>query len=459
MAFMRDANNLNWAFVCKNIAAADSAATTISSASDLTDGEVVVLNEANGHVVTQITAGTQFKLAQRVGDDLLVSPLFTFKSATAVDSVDAAQQVTTIGSNGTTAVSLDPAASMTDDTAAATLIGNSYYVLIEKNDNDEATRTGYRADITAQVKLTNTGAVTRTEAELIQLRLAELLRESIRKNDQFEACGSAGAPRYVAAEVIIVDGGLTLADPVTGGGETVTVTFGSKTVTASANWTGVAAGDFLVLGEDCYEVAAVSGATVTLTFPYAGASGTLTSANTIAAGNATHFTDANADGNIDGVGIRLTGQGQHEFDVNRHRMYSESRFNVRFAKDGEGVGSVAVGTQASEGIGNWRTVATDFYTTMGNLGQRWNGDVPAAQRTSLDYVAADGGTAAVGVGTFSILNIEVESEKKTLFGNTTAKQNVRLYIQNDTGAGSVDNTAGEPPVILQTVFFGSTVLS
>jgi hypothetical protein len=458
MAFMRDANNLNWAFVCANIGAADSAATTISAAADLTDGEVVVLDRDNGHIVTQISAGDRFKLAQRVGDDLIISPLFTFSSATAVDSVDAVQQVTTIGSNGTTTVSLDPASSMTDDVTAVTLIGNSYYVLIEKQDNDEANRSGYQPAITAQVKLTNTGAVTRTIAELIQLRLAELLREAIRKNDQLEACGSAGAPRYLAAEAIIVDGGLTLADPVTGGGEDVIVTFGSRTVTASANWTGVAVGDFLVLNQDCYEVADVSGATITLTFPYAGASETLTSANTIAAGNATRFTDADADGNIDGVGIRLTGQELHEFDVDRHRLYGESRFNVRFAKDGEGVGTVTTGTVANNGIGDFRQVATDFYNSVGNQGLRWISDTPAALRPTLNYVAADGGPGT-GVRTSSLINIAVQTEKRTLFGSTTAKQNVRLYIQNDTGAGSVDNTAGRPPIVLQTVFFGATVLS
>lgn len=442
MAFMRDAKNLNWAFVCADNLAASTG--TVTEATDILDGQVVVLNEANAIQTGALSAGTQFKLAQRNGDDLIVSPLFTFKSATSANYAAAAQQVTTIGSNGTTTVSLDPAASMTDDTAAAALIGNSYYVLIEKNDNDEATRTGYRADITAQAKLTNTGAVTRTEAELIQLRLAELLRESLRKNDQFEACGSAGAPRYLAAEVIIVDGGLTLADPVTGGGETVTVTFGSKTVTASANWTGVAVGDFLVLGEDCYEVAAVSGATVTLTFPYAGASVALTSANTIAAGNATHFTDADADGNIDGVGIRLTGQGQHEFDVDRHRMYSESRFNVRFAKDGEGVGSVAVGTQASEGVNNWRTVATDVYTSMGNLGQRWNSDIPAAQRTTFSNVSA----SASG---FGLIDIAIQSERKEMLWNGTLLQRVRLYVEYT----DADGVGGTGIAQLQTVFASS----
>ena len=176
---MRDANNLNWAFVCKNIAAADSAATTIDAATDLTDGEVVVLDRDNGHVVTQITAGTEFKLAQRVGDDLLISPLFTFSSATSTDSVAASQQVTTIGSNGTTTVGLGDFA-VNDDPAALAAVGNSYYVLIEKQDNDEANRSGYQPAITAQAKLTNPDA--HTAVALIQARLARQLRESIRNS-------------------------------------------------------------------------------------------------------------------------------------------------------------------------------------------------------------------------------------------------------------------------------------
>lgn len=230
MAFMRDANNLNWAFVCKNIAAADSAATTIDAATDLTDGEVVVLDRDNGHVETQLSAGDEFKLAQRVGNDLLISPLFTFSSATSVDSVDASQQVTTIGSNGTTTVGLGDFA-IDDDTAAAAAVGSSYYVLIEKQDNDEANRSGYQPAITAQVKLTNPNGF--TNAEEITVRLAEQLREAIRVNDQLEASRpTTKGPKYLRAEVITA--GLATPANITGGANNATFVHGSKTVTLDA---------------------------------------------------------------------------------------------------------------------------------------------------------------------------------------------------------------------------------
>lgn len=454
MAFMRDANNLNWAFVCKNIAAADSAATTIDAATDLTDGEVVVLDRDNGHVETQLSAGDEFKLAQRVGNDLLISPLFTFSSATSVDSVDASQQVTTIGSNGTTTVGLGDFA-IDDDTAAAAAVGSSYYVLIEKQDNDEANRSGYQPAITAQVKLTNPNGF--TNAEEITVRLAEQLREAIRVNDQLEASRpTTKGPKYLRAEVITA--GLATPANITGGANNATFVHGSKTVTLdAAAVAGIAAGDYLNVAGDLYKIDGDpgTGTTITLEQPYAGPSDSFTTGT--GAAECGFNTAANVIA-VTGVGIRLTGTELHEFDVDRHRLYGESRFNVRFAKDGESVGAAITTTEANNGIGDFRQVATDFYNSTGNLGLRWVSDTPAALRPTLNYVAADGGPDT-GVRTCSLINIAVESEKKTLFGNSTAKQNVRLYIQNDTGAGSVDNTAGYPPVILQTVFFGSTVLS
>ena len=44
MAFMRDANNLNWAFVCARNQAASTG--TVDAAGDILEDQVVVLDEA-----------------------------------------------------------------------------------------------------------------------------------------------------------------------------------------------------------------------------------------------------------------------------------------------------------------------------------------------------------------------------------------------------------------------------
>ena len=456
MAFMRDANNLNWAFVCKNIAAADSAATVVSAATDLTIGEVVVLNTYNEHLTTALSAGDRFKLAQLVGTDLVVSPIFTFKSTTSITAIAAnaaTQQVTTIGSDGTTTVGLGDWG-ITADAAALAAVGNSYYVLIEKQDNDEANRSGYQPAITAQVKLTNPNAA--INAEELTVRLAEQLREAIRVNDQLEASTpSVAGAKYVAAKVR--GAGLASLDLATT--ENAVCTFGSKTVTfaGAPHAECQVVGNYLLIGFDIYRIAAYASNVVTLDFAFAGTSGTFTQSATAAATTIGVLAVADIIA-ATGAGIELTATDQHSFDVARDRMYSQSRFNVRFAKDGENVGAtITTGTTADEGVGDFRTVQTDFYNSMGNQGQRWVSDTPGQVRTSLDYVASDGGPDA-GVGRYSLLNVAVETEKKSLMGSITATQNVRVYIQNDDAAG-VDNTGGRPPVILQTVLAGSTTLA
>ena len=104
MAFMRDANNLNWAFVSTYQGTASTG--TVAAYTDLNDGEVVVLDRDNLITASALSSGDEFKIAQRAGTELIVSPLFSFSTATALDYVDATQQVTTIGSNGTTTVGL-----------------------------------------------------------------------------------------------------------------------------------------------------------------------------------------------------------------------------------------------------------------------------------------------------------------------------------------------------------------
>jgi hypothetical protein len=437
MAFMRDANNLNWAFVCADALAASTG--TVDAAGDILDGQVVALDEANAIITTALSDGDQFKLAQRNGGELIISPLFTFQSATGTNFSDEVQQVTTIGSNGTTTVGLGDF-DVDDDTAAAAAVGNSYYVLIEKQDNDEANRSGYQPSITAQAKLTNPGGY--TNAEEITVRLAEQLREAIRVNDQLEASTpSTKGPKYLRAEVIAA--GLATPANITAGANNATFVHGSKTVTLdAAAVAGIAAADYLNVAGDLYKIDGDpgTGTTITLEQPYGGPSASFTT------GTAADECGFNTAANViaaTGVGIRLTGVEQHDFDVARERLYGASVFNVRFAKDGENVGAaITTGTQASNGTGEWRSVATDFYNSMGNLGQRWVSDTPGVERTSLSNVVS----SAAGFGT---IGIQVEANKRTMFGGTTtAKQTVRLYVENTDDGG----VSGAGIAQLQTVF-------
>ena len=452
MAFMRDANNLNWAFVSTYQGTASTG--TVDAYTDLNDGEVVVLDRDNLITAGALSSGDEFKIAQRAGTELIVSPLFSFSSATALDYSAATQQVTTLGCSGDTAVFLDPDATTVADAAAA--VGNSYYVLIEKQDNDEANRSGYQPAITAQAKLTNPDA--HTAVALIQARLARQLRESIRANDALEASTpSPAGPKYLRCEVLFDLSSVTLVDPAGSGADfNATVTYGSKTVTLSADTTNeVAVGDYVCFGanSDMYrveEVDTTGNGTYTLDFPYAGPTATFGGAATPSATTFSRLTEAELD-DATGIGLRLSGQAQHSFDVERERIHGVSRFNVRFAKDGENVGAVKATTAAVEGVNDFRTVLTDFYTSQGQLGQRWVSDTPGVSRT----VPATTSTTTNAFNTdsvgFGLIDIPLEVSKNTLMWRTTAKQRVRLYLAFRDG-NTADGINGESQTDMETVF-------
>lgn len=444
MAFMRDANNLNWAFVSTYQGTASTG--TVDAYTDLNDGEVVVLDRDNLITAGALSSGDEFKIAQRAGTELIVSPLFSFSTATALDYVDATQQVTTIGSNGTTTVGLGDFG-IDDDTAAAAAVGNSYYVLIEKQDNDEANRSGYQPAITAQVKLTNPDG--HTNAELLHVRLAELLREAIRKNDQLEACGSAGASRYVSVSVNSV--GIADTTEYATTTENATCTFGSKTVTFAGTPAAEvqSPGNYLNIGGDLYRIASYASDVVTLDFPFAGTTGTFTAAATVGASNITVASEADVI-TATGVGLQITGTELHEFDVDRHRLYAESRFNVRFAKDGENVGAAITTTAAVEGVNDFRTVLTDFYTSQGQLGQRWVSDTPGVSRTVPATTATTTDAFNTNSVGFGLIDIPIEVSKNTLMWGTTSKQRVRLYLAFRDG--TTDGINGESQTDMETVF-------
>jgi hypothetical protein len=453
MAFMRDANNLNWAFTATYHGSASTG--VVNEATDLNHGEVAVLNENNTILTGALAAGDQFKIAQRVGStastaELILSPLLTFKSGAASNYTAAAQQITTIGSNGTTTVGIG-GFGVGGDTAAVAAVGDSYYMLIEKQDNDEASRSGYAPAITAQVKLTNPNSY--TEAEYIHVHLAEQLREAVRVNDQLEASTpSTKGPKYLRAEVLVVDG-----TTKTTTGKNCVCVHGSKTISShdGGNFAAMAAGSYLVLGEDVYKTATGGGgATITLEQPFAGASQTVTAGTSTAQVGFLTYAELS---NLTGVGLRLTATDQHTFDVDRHRMYSQSRFNVRFAKDGADVGAaITVGTQANDGNGDFRQVLSDFYNSMGNSGQRWVSDTPAVSRT----VPTDGSghdaftSSSLGFGTIAVA---VEADNKTLLSSGTAKQLVRLYLAFDDN--TTDGISGTAQTILETVFGAAGVIT
>lgn len=432
----RNANNNFFAFVCNHSATdVNAIAGNVLEASAIANGDVVLVTRDNEILPDSnqtAVAGLKFKIATKAGGKLFYSPLLELSGTTigSGNNVATTNQVTIVGGTGY----LLPGVG-TDDTAAAAEIGNSFYVLIEKNDNDEANRQGYAPSITAQVKLSQPTGFSLTNAEEIQVRLAEQLRTAIAKNDQLEASTPAvKGPKYLRAKVVT-----NVATPtnITGGANTATFVYGSKTVTLSAAAAaGIAAADYLNVAGDLYKIAADpgTGTTITLVEPYSGPSEGITTGT--AATEVGYNTQAEVQAAVR-IGVSLTGQSQHSFDVNRERNWSASRFNVRFAKDGEGVGAAITTTAANEGLGAWQQVAMEEYESFGALGQRWVSDIPAALR---DKNTVEGAV-------YGLISLrEVTTKQNALIGQTIGKATYHIWLELQSGV--VDGANSPQDVLL-----------
>ena len=451
-------NNNNFAFVCGvNTTNVSTLAGTTLEVADLANGDVCLVNSENEVLADtdRLSGGEDFKVATRLLDEagvarLYYSPLFNMTNTTVTygKSTAAAQQVTHIGSNGTTTVQLIP--DSTSDANAQAEVGNSFYVLIEKQDNDEANRSGYHPAITAQVKLSNPDGF--TDGQLIQARLGRQIREAIRVNDQLEASNpSVAGPKYIRCET--EDVGVTHVDPAGSGADFNAITvFGSTTVTLSADTSNeVAAGDYVCFGlnSDMYRVDAVDttgNGTYTLDFPYAGPSATFGGAATPGAATFSRVTAAELD-DATGLGLRITGQAQHGFGVARDRIHSESRFNVRFAKDGENVGAaITRTTAATEGLGSYEQVATEEYHSMGQLGLRWVSDIPGQVRP---------GNAVVDTNYGCIRLSEVTTLNRGLVSGFTGRKQCNIWIQLEAD-GTTEATGNSPQDVLMVQIVANT---
>ena len=451
-------NNNNFAFVCGvNTTDINALAGTTLEVGDIAAGDVVLVNSENEVLAddNRLAGGEKFKVATRLNDEsgvarLYYSPLFNMTNTTVTygKSTAAAQQVTNIGGTtaGTGGYLLANAAS--DDALAAAQVGNSFYVLIEKQDNDEANRSGYAPAITAQVKMKSTsgsGTFTFTTAEELQLNLAAQLREAIAKNDALEVDRPAIAgPKYLRAKVVA--NVATQADCCTS--DLITLTHGSKAVTAAGAFlVGIVVGDYLNVAGDLYKIAVdpATGTTMTLEDAYRGPTAAILSG--VNPATQVGFSTAAQVNAATAIGIQLEGQAQHSFSVSKDRIHSESRFNVRFAKDGENVGSaITRGTAADEGLGNYEQVAIEEYHSLGQLGLRWVSDIPGQVRP---------GNAVVDTNYGCIRLSEVTTLNRGLVSGFTGRKQCNIWVQLEAD-GTTEATANSVQDVLVAQIVAAT---
>ena len=410
---LRKANNVFGTVVSdvtKTTAALPNVGDVVTN-DNLEEGAVVLVDGGNfRRTFASIGTGDIFHIVQGRGASKPLNKSAAIEKGTETMSYQrhlaAIQQITTIGSNGTTGDL--PSA---DDT--------SYYIKLRKNDNDEGNRS-QPFSLFGQYK-TGTGAT--------QREVAFGLAVNFTANMAKEAAGTNG---YVAIQVTT-----EAADAAIAGITSITVAEGSKTGTFNATPT-LAVGDLIRVegtgtANQVYEVKALAAEVVTFDRPLV-----LTTGFGTTSFSAPRKIEA-AVANTAVYGIKLTGI-ESAFDVNKFRNYFANRFTATFSDESTLITSVA---GARGGSGVWQQVAMDEYMSAGFDGENGMlGTPPSLRDASVKIPGVGGATAATC--RYSSITLAWTSESSELVGISKGKGSVIIYLNlNASGNLSSTNTTGE----------------
>jgi hypothetical protein len=389
---------------------------------NLEEGAVVLVDGGNvRRTFATIATGDIFHIVQGRGATKPLNKSAAIEKGTETMSFQkhlaAIQQITTIGSNGTTGDL--PSA---DDT--------SYYIKLRKNDNDEGNRS-QPFSLFGQYK-TGTGAT--------QREVAFGLAVNFTANMAKEAAGTNG---YVAIQVTT-----EAADAVIGGITSISIAEGSKTGTffngGSLATPTLAVGDLVRVegsgfDKQVYEVKALAGAVVTFDRPLV----LTTGFGTTSFASPRKIVAATANTAV--YGIKLTGI-ESAFDVNKFRNYFANRFTATFSDASTLVTSVA---GARGGSGVWQQVAMDEYMSAGFDGENGMlGTPPSLRDASVKIPGVGGQTAATC--RYSSVTLAWTSESSELVGISKGKGSVIIYLNLDA-SGDLSSTTNTGRALADTL--------
>lgn len=353
---------------------------------NLEKGAVVVADLGNNRLsiaaFAALPANGQFRILQGLGAGipLMKSPVLTKSKvvASVAPHVEARQQITVIGYNGTTGAL--PTANDTD-----------FFIKIRKRDNDAANRSQPMSLFAGPVRTDATGTQEELAYLLVRNGLLNFKNEPARHYLKFEAVSDAapaasntGDVTYGSREVT----GITITTEVVG--DTVVITDSTTGLTAT------------------YLITAVGATSITLNYAYQG---------TTEAGAAYDFGAPGTN-----YGVRLTGI-QAYFDVNKWRDFYANRFTATFS-DSSTLVTHAQG--AFNGTGMWQQVAMDEYLSYGYEGENNQLAVPSTPRTQ--EVKIPGGVYAAVACKYSTLNLAWEESISGLVSMDGGKGNVIVHI-------------------------------
>ena len=400
---LRKANNVFSVIlddVKQSSAALPAAGTTVTDA-NLAKGAVVVADLGNNRLdiaaFAALPSNGQFRILQGLGEGnpLMKSPILTKSKvvASVAAHVDAQQQMTIVGYNGTTG-SL-PTANDTD-----------FWIKIRKRDNDAANRSQPFSLFAGPVRTDATGTQEELAYLLVKNGLLNFKDEPARHYLKFEAVSDAAVGVAITGDV----------------------TYGVRNITNLS--APVLAGDTLVITDATTGLDAtylvdsvVSPTEAVLNYAYQGTTETGAAVNQTVAGT--------------NYGVRLTGI-QARFDVNKWRDYYANRFTATFSDSSTLVSHMQ---GAFNGTGMWQQVAMDEYLSYGYEGENNQLAVPSTPRTQEVKIPGVAGYTALDCR-YSTLNLSWEESISGLVSMDGGKGNVIVHLNLDNSTPGVLSGTG-----------------
>jgi hypothetical protein len=395
---LRKANNVFSVILddaAQAFAALPTAGTTVTDV-NLAKGAIVVAdlgnNRLNAAAFAALPASGQFRILQGLGAGLplMKSPILTKAKvmASVASHVEARQQITTIGYNGTTG-------------ALPTANDTNFFIKIRKRDNDAANRSQPFSLFAGPVRTDLTGTQEELAYLLVRNGLLNFKDEPARHYLKFEAVSDAPVGAAITGDVVYGVRNITnLSAPVLVG-ETLVITDATTGLDAT------------------YVVESVVSATeAVLNYAYQGTTETGAAVNQTTSGT--------------NYGVRLTGI-QAIFDVNKWRDYYANRFTATFSDSST---LVTHRQGAFNGTGMWQQVAMDEYLSYGYEGENNQLAVPSTPRTQEVKIPGYTTGATALTAKYSTLNLFWEESISGLVSMDGGKGSVIVHLNLRDSAGT-----------------------
>lgn len=414
--------------------------TGVATPSTIADG-VIAVTTVDGVILDSTAAGNLSDTAQVVfvqgqgsTKPLIKTAPFSKKDVLVAKGklyAGAAQQVSTVGYNGTSGNIVNPGV------GTSIILRNTFKTnFYQFSDKLMESIVGYKVTA-ADTIFTLADALTKRAIQDVQKYVNIPFKVERLFNGTRTAATAAVAPQTSRSIIVVAAGTPAVSIAATNASSVVTLSVATSTI-SSVNFV---AGDYIELSGVTYKivtVGATGGASMSLTLDvaYQGSTATIAAANV-------KFWNGTPD--YTACGIQFTGLPQAKFAPNIFR-YETSKF-VTTATNFSTTEVVNAATVPTEGSGVYEQIAEEeFFFQLGE-GMHDNALIqvpPVTMRSNVELT-----------GTYSILDFEVNTQSGTMsfINNPIARKQIRLAVNSSTRANQLNTIAG-----IVDAWLGTTII-